>query len=120
MRSPNRCSLLTVPGIALQTDERARRDRRDVVRGLRAFHGQKTGERREEERYASSARAYAKAAIKSEAHGVLNEIAKFLEPEEGSAGMLSGAAELYVRIAEDVASGKESDRLAAVERFVKR
>ena len=52
--------------------------------------------------------------------GEMREIAKFLSPEEGSAAMLSGAADLFVRIADDVAGEDRSDLLKAVERFTRR
>lgn len=52
--------------------------------------------------------------------GEMREIAKFLAPEEGSAAMLDGAADVYVRIARAVAENAPSDLLDAVETFAKR
>ncbi len=48
----------------------------------------------------------------------MEEIAKFLAPETGGAAIFNGAAELYRRLAEDVAAGpRGSDRLATLAAF---
>lgn len=52
--------------------------------------------------------------------GEMREIAKFLSPEKGGAAMLSGAADLFVQIAGEMADGDRSDLLDAVERFARR
>ncbi|MEI9965981.1 MAG: DUF1932 domain-containing protein [Caulobacteraceae bacterium] len=50
--------------------------------------------------------------------GEMEEIAKFLAPETGGAAIFNGAAELYRRLAEDVAAGpRGSDRLATLAAF---
>ncbi len=49
--------------------------------------------------------------------GEMEEIAKFLAPETGGAAIFNGAAELYRRLAEDVAAGPASDRLATLAAF---
>lgn len=49
----------------------------------------------------------------------MREIAKFLEPEEGAATMLKGAAELYQHVAEDNRTGPESEIISILSRFVK-
>jgi 3-hydroxyisobutyrate dehydrogenase-like beta-hydroxyacid dehydrogenase len=49
--------------------------------------------------------------------GEMREIAKFLEPEAGSAMMLTGAAELYVHVARDNAEGPQSEIISTLEQF---
>jgi 3-hydroxyisobutyrate dehydrogenase-like beta-hydroxyacid dehydrogenase len=49
--------------------------------------------------------------------GEMREIAGFLEPEAGSTMMLTGAAELYVRVAEDNAKGPESEIISVLDCF---
>ena len=47
----------------------------------------------------------------------MREIAKFLEPERGAVGMLTGAADLYRHVAEDFEEGPGSEIISAIERF---
>jgi L-threonate 2-dehydrogenase len=47
----------------------------------------------------------------------MREIAKFLEPEPGSVAMLTGAADLYNRIAAEYAAGPRSEIISAIDRF---
>ncbi len=49
--------------------------------------------------------------------GELREIATFLQPEAGSAQMLSGAADLYARIAEAHREGPQSEIIAILDAF---
>ncbi len=51
--------------------------------------------------------------------GEMREIAKFLQPEKGAAGMLSGAADLYEHIAEANREGPQSEIVSTLNRFVK-
>ncbi len=51
--------------------------------------------------------------------GEMREIAKFLQPEQGASGMLSGAADLYEHIAEDNREGPHSEIISTLNRFVK-
>jgi 3-hydroxyisobutyrate dehydrogenase-like beta-hydroxyacid dehydrogenase len=48
----------------------------------------------------------------------MREISKFLEPEAGSAGMLTGAADLYEHVASDNAAGPDSEIISTLNRFV--
>jgi len=48
----------------------------------------------------------------------MREIAKFLAPEAGSVGMLTGAADLYRHIAADNAEGPHSQIISTLNRFV--
>jgi 3-hydroxyisobutyrate dehydrogenase-like beta-hydroxyacid dehydrogenase len=50
--------------------------------------------------------------------GEMREIAKFLKPEQGASDMLSGAADLYERIAEANREGAQSEIIATLNRFV--
>lgn len=50
--------------------------------------------------------------------GEMREIAKFLEPEAGSVAMLSGAADLFERIAKAFASGADSEIMEILNGFV--
>jgi len=50
--------------------------------------------------------------------GEMREIARFLEPEAGSARMLAGAAELYEHVAEDNREGPASEIISTLNRFV--
>ncbi|MCV3242491.1 NAD(P)-dependent oxidoreductase [Mesorhizobium sp. ZC-5] len=52
--------------------------------------------------------------------GEMREIARFLEPERGAAGMLTGAADLYEHVAEDNRAGPKSEIISTLDRFVKR
>lgn len=52
--------------------------------------------------------------------GEMREIAKFLEPEQGAAGMLTGAADLYVHVAADNRAGPQSEIISTLDRFVER
>lgn len=49
--------------------------------------------------------------------GELREIATFLQPEAGAAQMLSGAADLYARIAEAHREGSQSEIIAILDTF---
>ena len=51
--------------------------------------------------------------------GEMREIAKFLLPEEGASQMLTGAANLYVHVAEDNRAGPQSDIISTLNRFIK-
>jgi hypothetical protein len=48
----------------------------------------------------------------------MREISKFLEPEQGAAGMLSGAATLYQHVADDNRAGPQSEIISTLDRFV--
>lgn len=50
--------------------------------------------------------------------GEMREIAKFLLPEEGASGMLTGAADLYVHVAEENRAGPRSEIIATLDAFV--
>jgi 3-hydroxyisobutyrate dehydrogenase-like beta-hydroxyacid dehydrogenase len=50
--------------------------------------------------------------------GEMREIARFLEPEAGSVGMLSGAADLYVELAKANSEGPDSEMISILNRFV--
>ncbi len=52
--------------------------------------------------------------------GEMREIAKFLLPEQGASTMLTGAADLYVHIAEDNRAGPTSEIISSLNRFVGR
>jgi putative dehydrogenase len=52
--------------------------------------------------------------------GEMREIAKFLLPEQGASTMLSGAADLYVHIAEDNRVGPASEIISTLNRFIGR
>ena len=52
--------------------------------------------------------------------GEMREIAKFLLPEQGASTMLTGAADLYVHIAEDNRAGPQSEIIATLDRFIGR
>jgi len=52
--------------------------------------------------------------------GEMREIAKFLLPEQGASTMLTGAADLYVHIAEDNRAGPTSEIISTLNRFVGR
>jgi L-threonate 2-dehydrogenase len=52
--------------------------------------------------------------------GEMREIAKFLLPEQGASTMLTGAADLYVHIAEDNRAGPKSEIISALDRFIGR
>ena len=52
--------------------------------------------------------------------GEMEEIAKFLLPEIGGAGLFQGAAQLYRDLATDVAEGEGSERLALLEEIRRR
>lgn len=47
----------------------------------------------------------------------MREIAKFLEPERGSTGMFTGAAELYKHIAAEYKNGSKSEIISAIDQF---
>lgn len=47
--------------------------------------------------------------------GEMEEIAKFLAPEQGGAAIFNGAAELYRDLAKEVAAGAEAERLGLLE-----
>jgi putative dehydrogenase len=47
----------------------------------------------------------------------MREIAKFLEPERGAVGMLTGAADLYNHIAADFEEGPQSEIISALDSF---
>ena len=47
----------------------------------------------------------------------MREIAKFLEPERGAVGMLTGAADLYNHIAAEFREGTRSEIISALDRF---
>lgn len=49
--------------------------------------------------------------------GEMEEIARFLQPEQGGAQMLEGAAVLYREIARDWSEGKQAGRIALLEEF---
>jgi L-threonate 2-dehydrogenase len=49
----------------------------------------------------------------------MREIAKFLEPEAGAVGMLTGAADLYNHIAAEFEEGAQSEIISALDRFAK-
>ena len=49
----------------------------------------------------------------------MREIAKFLEPERGAVGMLTGAADLYNHIAAEFREGARSEITLAIDRFAK-
>jgi L-threonate 2-dehydrogenase len=49
----------------------------------------------------------------------MREIAKFLEPERGAVGMLTGAADLYNHIATEFREGAGSEIISAIDRFAK-
>ena len=50
----------------------------------------------------------------------MREIAKFLEPEQGAADMLNGAADLYRHVAQDNAQGPQSEIVSSVQAFLDR
>ena len=50
----------------------------------------------------------------------MREIAKFLLPEKGASTMLTGAADLYVHIAEDNRAGPKSEIISTLDRFIGR
>jgi len=52
--------------------------------------------------------------------GEMRQIAKFLEPEEGAVGMLTGAADLYEHIAEANHEGPEAEIMTLLDRFCER
>lgn len=52
--------------------------------------------------------------------GEMREIAKFLLPEKGASTMLTGAADLYVHIAEDNREGPKSEIISSLDRFIGR
>jgi putative dehydrogenase len=52
--------------------------------------------------------------------GEMREIAKFLLPEQGGSTMLTGAADLYVHIAEDNRAGPKSEIISTLDRFIGR
>lgn len=52
--------------------------------------------------------------------GEMREIAKFLLPEQGASTMLTGAADLYVHIAEDNRAGPKSEIISTLDRFIGR
>ena len=52
--------------------------------------------------------------------GEMEEIAKFLLPETGGAGLFQGAAQLYRDLARDVAEGEGSERLALLDTIRRR
>jgi 3-hydroxyisobutyrate dehydrogenase-like beta-hydroxyacid dehydrogenase len=52
--------------------------------------------------------------------GEMREIAKFLLPEKGASTMLTGAADLYVHIAEDNREGPKSEIISTLDRFIGR
>ena len=47
----------------------------------------------------------------------MREIARFLEPERGSSGMLAGAADLFRYIADEFDAGSQSPAISALNRF---
>ena len=47
----------------------------------------------------------------------MREIARFLEPEAGSVGMLTGAADLFNYIAAEYSKGQESEAISALDKF---
>ena len=47
----------------------------------------------------------------------MREIARFLEPEAGSVGMLTGAADLFNYIAAEFSKGPESEVISALDKF---
>ena len=49
----------------------------------------------------------------------MREIAKFLEPEQGSVAMLTGAADFYQHVAVEFEAGAGSEMIRALERFAK-
>lgn len=49
--------------------------------------------------------------------GEMRQIARFLEPEEGAAAMLTGAADLYEHIAEAHREGAQSEIISLLDRF---
>ncbi|XBS71734.1 DUF1932 domain-containing protein [Acerihabitans sp. KWT182] len=49
--------------------------------------------------------------------GEMREIARFLQPEQGAAGMLTGAAELYEHVAADYRTGPQAEIIATLDRF---
>jgi 3-hydroxyisobutyrate dehydrogenase-like beta-hydroxyacid dehydrogenase len=49
----------------------------------------------------------------------MREIAKFLEPERGAVGMLTGAAGLYNHIAAEFREGASSEIISALDRFTR-
>lgn len=49
--------------------------------------------------------------------GEMREIAKFLEPERGAVGMLTGAADLYDHIAADYREGPQAEIISTLDRF---
>ena len=51
--------------------------------------------------------------------GEMEEIAKFLQPENGGSQIFQGAADLYRNIARDFADGPEAERMALLDRFAK-
>lgn len=52
--------------------------------------------------------------------GEMHEIAKFLQPEQGAAQMLTGAASIYQHVADDNRTGPQSEIISILDRFVKR
>jgi 3-hydroxyisobutyrate dehydrogenase-like beta-hydroxyacid dehydrogenase len=52
--------------------------------------------------------------------GEMQEIAKFLQPEQGASDMLSGAADLYRRISEAHRQGPASEIISTLQRFAGR
>lgn len=52
--------------------------------------------------------------------GEMREIAKFLKPETGASGMLAGAADLYVHIADDNRVGPHSEIISTLDQFIGR
>lgn len=49
----------------------------------------------------------------------MREIAKFLDPEQGSVAMLTGAADLYNHIAAEFEQGPQSEIISALDRFAR-
>jgi 3-hydroxyisobutyrate dehydrogenase-like beta-hydroxyacid dehydrogenase len=52
--------------------------------------------------------------------GEMEEIAKFLAPEEGASQIFRGAAELYRELAKDFAEGPDAERMALLESLAER
>ncbi len=52
--------------------------------------------------------------------GEMDEISTFLQPESGSAQMLTGAARLYEHIAAQHKAGPESEIVSTLDKFVER
>ena len=49
--------------------------------------------------------------------GEMEEIAKFLLPETGGAGLFQGAAQLYRDLARDVAAGADAERMQLLDQI---